>query len=222
MSAARMGLLAPLAAAAMVVLSPMGPGPLGGGGAAEAASFDCAKAANASEVAICSDPTLSALDGRLQASFDARVARDAKLRQIERGWILARNAGCDKDVACLTRFTRAEIAWLQSAAVGLPSRLPTQEGACALTTIRQVGSRLEGMPDSGSAVAETDGGYQVSYDVIPAITASQRGDPTLLCLISIPRHCPRGDTRGRIYSAANLRTLGAWSEADAEHSCVGA
>jgi hypothetical protein len=125
-------------------------------------------------------------------------------------------------VGCLTRFTRAEIAWLQSAAVRLPSRLPTQEGACALTSVRQIGSRLEGMPDSGSAVAETNGGYQVSYDVITAITASQRGDPTLLCLVSIPRHCPRGDNRGRIYSAANLRTLGAWAEADAEHSCGGA
>jgi uncharacterized protein len=221
MAAAKLRILARFAAAVVASVLPVGAGTMTPG-AAGAASFDCSKAANPTEVAICADARLSVLDARLQAGFDARVRRDPGARQTERGWILARNAGCDKDVACIRRFTQAELAWLQSAARRLPSRLPIREGACALSAIRQIGSRLEGMPESGSAVAEANGGYQVSYDVIPAIQASSVGDPALVCLVSIPRHCPRGDTRGRVYAVANLRTLGAWSEADAEHLCGGA
>jgi uncharacterized protein len=221
MSAPKLGFLAPLAAAGMVMLAPAGPGPLTRG-AAEAASFDCARAASPTDTAICSDPRLSALDSQLQAAFDARVARDEGVRQLERGWLAARNAGCGKDVACLTRFTAAQLAWLRSAALRPPSTLPTREGACALTQIRLVGSRLEGAPDSGSAVEETDGGYQVSYDVEPPIQASRPGDAALVCLVSVPRHCPPHDDRGRVYAVANLRTLGAWSDPDAEHMCGGA
>jgi uncharacterized protein len=221
MSAHKLGFLAPLAAAGIVMTAPVGPSPLAPG-AAEAASFDCARASTPTERAICSDPQLSALDSRLQGAYDARVTRDQGVRELERGWLAARNAGCGKDVACLKRFTAAQIAWLESAALRPPSALPTRVGACALSSIKLVGSRLEGMPDSGSAVEETDGGYQVSYDVEAPIQASQAGDPALVCLVSIPSHCPPGDDRGRFYAVANLRTLGAWSDPDAEHMCGGA
>jgi hypothetical protein len=41
-------------------------------------------------------------------------------------------------------------------------------------------------------------------------------------LVSIPKGCPKGDHRGKIYKATNLRTHGQWTLPDAEHSCGGA
>jgi hypothetical protein len=100
--------------------------------------------------------------------------------------------------------------------------LPARIGACSVTTVKQVESRLEGMPDSGSAIAYDNGGYQVSYDMIAAIQASRGGDEVKLCLTYIPHPCPPGDIRGRVYRATNLRTGGHWSAPDAEHACGGA
>ncbi len=100
--------------------------------------------------------------------------------------------------------------------------LPTKVGQCGVTTVKQIESRLEGVPNSGSAISYVNGGYQVSYDMIPAIQVSHPGNSVRLCLVSIPRNCPSGDTRGRIYRATNLRTGGTWTAADAEHSCGGA
>lgn len=100
--------------------------------------------------------------------------------------------------------------------------LPQRVGACSVTTVKQVETRLEGMPGSGSAISYVNGGYQVSYDTVPAIEASRPGDTVRLCLVSIPKNCPPGDARGRIYRATNLRTHGSWSAADAEHACGGA
>lgn len=100
--------------------------------------------------------------------------------------------------------------------------LPTRLGACSITTVKQVETRLEGMPGSGSAIAYENGGYQVSYDRIPPIEASRPGDPVRLCLVSLPKNCPPGDARGRTYRATNLRSKETWTAPDAEHSCGGA
>lgn len=100
--------------------------------------------------------------------------------------------------------------------------LPRSVGQCSVTTVKQVESRLQGMPNSGSAISYDNGGYQVSYDIIPAMKASRPGDSVRLCLVSIPRNCPPGDARGRVYRATNLRSGGTWTAADAEHSCGGA
>jgi hypothetical protein len=100
--------------------------------------------------------------------------------------------------------------------------LPTYVGACVKTRIKSIGTRLEGVPDSGSAVTFNNGGYQVSYDTVPAIVHSKAGDPVKMCLVSIPRHCPKGDNRGRVYRTTNLRTHKSWKLPDAEHMCGGA
>ena len=191
------------------------------GGAAEAASFDCAKASAPTDVAICSNPTLSALDSQLGAAYAVRLVRDPSARQIERGWLVARNDGCGHDVGCLTMFTRAQLAWLQGVAQ-LPGTMPTRPGVCSLTAVKEVTSRLEGMPDSGSAIEESNGGYQVSYQVEPGITTARAGDPVLLCLVSLPQDCPPGDDRGKDYAGADLRTLKGWNLGDSEHMCGGA
>jgi len=100
--------------------------------------------------------------------------------------------------------------------------LPTQVGQCVQTRVKSVGTRLENTPGSGSAIAYTNGGGQVSYDQVLGIDDSQAGDSVKLCLDSLPQDCPPGDDRGKVYSGTNLRTGETWSEADSEHSCGGA
>jgi uncharacterized protein len=189
---------------------------------AHGASFDCAKAATASDRAICANRTLSALDSQLGAIYAQRVAREPAIRQVERAWIAARTAGCGKSVACLAALTNAQIAWLRSGAAQLPAALPGRVGACSQTTITDVGTRLEGAPGSGSQVSEANGAVEVSYEQIPAADASRRGDAAVVCLISLPQDCPPGDNRGKEYAVGNMRTLRAWSAPDAEHMCGGA
>lgn len=100
--------------------------------------------------------------------------------------------------------------------------LPTQVGQCVSTTIKEVSTRLEDTPGSGSAVSFANGGYQVSYDQVPEVDASQAGDAVKMCLEEIPDNCPPGDNRGSTYKVTNLRTGGSWSLPDSEHMCGGA
>lgn len=95
-------------------------------------------------------------------------------------------------------------------------------GDCANTSIKLLGTRLEGVAASGSAVTYRNGVYGVSYDVIPELARSRIGDPIKLCLAGVPQNCPPGDDRGRSYAATNMRTGGKWELPDSEHSCGGA
>jgi len=64
----------------------------------------------------------------------------------------------------------------------------------------------DAMSDPGSAVDFANKGHQASYDFESAIADSAIGDTVLLCLVSIPKNCPKGDDRGKVYSTTNLRT----------------
>jgi hypothetical protein len=99
---------------------------------------------------------------------------------------------------------------------------PQSVGDCVETTVSEISSRLEGMPNSGSAITYANGVYQVSYDMIDGVTHSRTGDPVHLCLVSLPQNCPPGDNRGKVYQATNTRTHKTWSAPDAEHMCGGA
>ena len=74
---------------------------------APVASFDCAKAASATEKAICSDVALGRLDRTLSdtytqvVAFAGEEADKTKIRDAQRQWIVERDA-CGGDVACLT------------------------------------------------------------------------------------------------------------------------
>jgi hypothetical protein len=120
------------------------------------------------------------------------------------------------------------LAGQQGAAQRRAARPALAVGTCVRTTIREVGQRLEDgvthrpMPDSGSAVEFANGLYQVSYDQVPAVNQSRRGDPVFVCLMSLPQHCPPGDVRGKLYTTTNLRTEESWTLPDAEHGCGGA
>mgnify|MGYP006275046965 CR=1 FL=1 len=111
--------------------------------------------------------------------------------------------------------------------------LPQVLGHCSRTTVSELLYRL-GAPDangvlipaigSGSAIAYSNGGYQVSYDFVPAIHRSRVGDPVELCLTFVPdcAGAPPGDRRGRVYAARNLRTGARWTLPDSQHGCGGA
>ena len=110
------------------------------------------------------------------------------------------------------------------------SGLPKHIGECVSTVIAGISDRFgeaidapgENGFDTGSAVNFANGGYQVSYTKVPALVRSRSGDKVLMCLVSIPRDCPPGDDRGRVYTTTNLRTEESWSMPDAQHSCGGA
>lgn len=118
------------------------------------------------------------------------------------------------------------LAWSYAFAAAAP--LPGQVGQCSDTTISKIGQRLEDgttgrpVPGSGSAVNFANRGYQVSYDEVPAIQHSRRGDRVRMCLVKLPEDCPKGDDRGRVYTTTNLRTNESWTLPDSEHSCGGA
>ena len=105
-------------------------------------------------------------------------------------------------------------------------RLPDQPGQCVATRIEAIGTRLvddgEPIEGSGSEVRFSNGGRQVSYDTVAPIERSRPGDPARMCLLSLPRDCPAGDGRGRVYRTTNLRTGQSWDLPDSEHMCGGA
>ena len=116
---------------------------------------------------------------------------------------------------------------LALAAPALAEPMPKHVGDCAKTVVRRLETRLmdgDGKPiaDSGSAIVFVNGGYQVSYDKVAAVDASRPGDAVRICLASVPKDCPKGDHRGKIYKTVNMRTHGDWSLPDAEHACGGA
>jgi hypothetical protein len=138
--------------------------------------------------------------------------------------------GCKKHDRTPATVTTVTTTTTTPAAVAAPAPTDVAQdsgpmvkvGDCTSTTVKTIGSRLEGAPDSGSAIEYDNGVSQVSYDTIPGITHSQPGDAVKLCLAELPTNCPPGDTRGSIYSATNQRTGETWKEADSEHSCGGA
>ncbi|NMY69894.1 lysozyme inhibitor LprI family protein [Pseudomonas sp. WS 5414] len=71
--------------------------------ATQASSFDCAKAASASEKAICADPYTAGLDSQLGKAWTATLAeaKDLKaLRLGQREWLKQRDQ-CQADLGCL-------------------------------------------------------------------------------------------------------------------------
>lgn len=100
--------------------------------------------------------------------------------------------------------------------------IPKKEGQCVTTTIATIGTRLDGIADSGDQVTYANGVLQVSYAAIKGLKGAKVGDAIKLCLTTIPDDCPPGDTRGKIYRATDLRTHKIWEESDSEHMCGGA
>lgn len=99
---------------------------------------------------------------------------------------------------------------------------PTRIGGCTKTNVKRITTRLVDTPGSGSAVYLTNGGFQVSYDTVPSVDGSRPGDPVRMCLVWMPKDCPPGDDRGKVYKTTNLRTNRSWELPDSHHQCGGA
>lgn len=87
-------------------------------GAARAASFDCSKAAQPDEIAVCANPDLSNLDTVMATLYGVRMeipmlmgAKGAA--QDEQRAFLSTRAACGGNVACLASAYQARIATLQ-------------------------------------------------------------------------------------------------------------
>lgn len=123
---------------------------------------------------------------------------------------------------CVSAFIGAIVLSVALASQSLAEIAPERVGKCVDTRIRNLGSRLQGVPSSGSAVTYVNGVWAMSYEVLPEIQSSRVGDPIRLCLVFVPRRCPKGDDRGKIYSSFNLRTFRGWFLPNDEHACGGA
>ncbi|WP_421913023.1 lysozyme inhibitor LprI family protein [Mesorhizobium sp.] len=218
---------------------------------AEGPSFDCRKAALPAEKAVCADPQLSAIDALIATAFkDFSPSFGGDKRKIARALVTDRNA-CGSDAACIVSAQNNALqtygqapSWVQDYNLALIGKkaldiaanrqevadqpLPSAIGQCTPTHIKTLGTRLgddpleTASPEAGSAASFTNGGSVVSYDREPGLVSSKVGDPVIMCLISIPRDCPKDDDRGRVYFAVDLVAKGTWALPDSQHMCGGA
>ena len=239
---ARTMLKAAIAGAAMVAAMPAHAGH---------PSFNCAKATLPAEKAICADPMLSAIDVLIAKAYRGFTPEfETSKRAIAQGLNADRNA-CGADTACIAAAMNNALEtygtspdWVEAYAesmIGAKARefakraqtardepLPGRIGQCTTTHISTLTVRLGddplegGGPDDGSAASYENGGTAVSYDRNRGLAASAVGDPVALCLMTIPRDCPRGDARGRVYYGLNLKNKASWALPDAQHMCGGA
>jgi uncharacterized protein YecT (DUF1311 family) len=199
------------------------------------ASFECQKALNRTEKLICSDTTLSESDGFQNFMYrrllrHSPVAEHAKIRSGQRLWLKRRDACADKKCLLDIYYAREDSLREESERQDRILRRPvSQTGQCQVTTIEYIGPRLANVPTSddrpdeaGTSVGFTNGVWLVSYAFERPVARSTLGDRARVCLVSIPKHCPPGDDRGRVYAVTNLHTGGKWRMPDAEHMCGGA
>jgi uncharacterized protein len=219
-------------------------------GANDAPSFDCAKASTSDERAICSDPRLSELDRAVAAAYASARSQVGAEQVTEKARdLLASRRACGDNKLCILHQQLRAIAAYRAMGITVPdpdwavtyrdrligalrpdARLPRQIGQCVTTIIARISDRGGGElattltqdVDPGTAVEFANGGYQVSYERESVIARSRVGDRVRMCLVSIPKDCPPGDERGRVYTTTNLRTGEAWRLADAQHMCGGA
>lgn len=208
---------------------------------AAAAGFDCAKAATTDEHLVCDVPQISLLDSLLKSAYaEAKAASpDENVPRIARDFLADRHA-CGADRACVlstylgvldayndlgaTVDIRKDIT-AETIALGrakASAAVPEKVGQCVLTQVDEVHPRIGDDFDGGTGIDFTNEGYQVSYNREEELIASKPRDEVVMCLISIPHHCPDGDDRGRVYMTTNKRTGGTWILADSQHMCGGA
>lgn len=214
-------------------------------------SYNCAKATQPDEIAICNDPLLSAADRIIAGAYDRYQGEFQPKRQVARNFLSDRTR-CGSDRGCIAAIQArmlstygspegngGNLPWLFSyakaltgfkaaglAATGGGTREPQFPGECALTRIDAVTTRF-GEPvsydnaDSGTAISYANGLGQVSYER-DGLYDVKPGQTVVICLMSVPYDCPDGDTRGREYYTLDLETNSDWILGDTQHYCGGA
>lgn len=211
-------------------------------------SFDCSGAQAPDEKAICASPDLSKLDSLVAAAFATYQPAFQPREKVARELLQDRQA-CADDVACIaaaqwnaldtyggdsdsyaalvTKLVATKAAQPGAAAHEDSTKPPQKLAQCVRTRIKDATTRF-GNPlpdthaDTGISIGYENGGYIYSYDRGSNFDGIARGQPVVLCLMSIPRDCPAGDDRGRIYYTLDLATRQSWVSGDSEHGCGGA
>jgi uncharacterized protein len=205
-------------------------------------SFNCNRAREPFEIAICQTPELAEADLMIARAFNKLPPGDPQRR-----WVRTNNVfreDCGSDPVCILDIQiraldglgasgvaerlKARVEQMARQGLGRKWRadLPTTVGECRTTRIIDVADRfgedINSSTESGSSVSYRNGGYQVSYEKEGALVRSRMGDMVKMCLSSIPQDCPPGDDRGKTYKVENLRTGERWELPDAQHMCGGA
>lgn len=212
--------------------------------------FDCKKASAPDEKIICGDPLLSRVDRMINAGYATfEPAYDQSKQQIAAA-LLADRRSCGADRPCVATAMYSMLStygavppWIYDyaqallgfkaaelnakAPKGANQPMPEKIGQCAVTTIEELATRFGEPLDTaeagaGTSVTLANGGYQVDYSTNDAIYASEVGQRVVICLMQIPRDCPTGDDRGRLYLTYNTVTQRNWALSDSQHMCGGA
>ncbi|MFC7399753.1 lysozyme inhibitor LprI family protein [Chelatococcus sp. GCM10030263] len=106
----------------------------GAGSSAQAASFDCAKAKAADEIAVCKLPELSELDTKMAALWFAYSKFPFLMgangaRQDEADAFLRQRSACGNEVACLKRVYQARISQLEDGITRAMNDVRRQSGS---------------------------------------------------------------------------------------------
>lgn len=118
------GMIAPLAIAVVFAC-----------GGAQAASFNCAKAAAPDEYAICANPSLSNMDTEMATLFRVRMeipmlmGAKGAAQDEQRAWLQTRTA-CGASVACLGATYKARINQLNDTISGAMQDYCVKLGIC--------------------------------------------------------------------------------------------
>lgn len=97
-------------------------------GQAQAASFDCGKAASADEIAICANPSLLQADDMVNQAYLAAVhAAGKRTARAKAQEMLAKRKACGSDVKCIADIQNQTLQELQSIAQDDSSPLPDAE-----------------------------------------------------------------------------------------------
>jgi len=214
-------------------------------------SFDCGKARTQDEHIICSDSRLSELDQADYIAYRQAEEKSKDEARSAASDSLASRHSCGDDRLCISDQQVNAISILSALGSQVPippwvgayrvelfrrrvqplaKNLSNRIGQCTITKIASISTRfgealtppVDEMDSSGTQISFANGGYQVSYSYVPAIADSHIGDDVFLCLVSLPKNCPPGDERGKVYSGTNQKTRGYWLLPDAQHTCGGA
>ena len=153
--------------------------------AASAASFDCGKAAQPDEVAICKTPDLSALDSEMGGLWFAfrkvpMLMGGSGARMDDAQNFLQERARCGGDGACLRKLYQARIATLKEQIAQAMQNVYDQENADPVIEPWSVGNLPEALQETAGAYGEEcrkrGGALKTGADLPRLLTGDLDGD----------------------------------------------
>lgn len=99
--------------------------------------------------------------------------------------------------------------------------------SCSDTTVQTISSRLTDgdgrpIPNMGSQIVFANGISLVDYETPKVVELERAGDKVQVCLVAVPKNCPPGDERGKVYRVFDYRQKAAYEMGDSQHVCGGA